>query len=64
MKVIIAVVDSFFFTIFHRGTAAWHMDVKQHITGTISGYGDVFLKERPTNVNVQETGQGRLIIPQ
>ena len=50
--------------IFHRGTAAWNIDVKQNITGTIAGYGDVVLNERPTSVNVQETWQGRLIIPE
>ena len=50
--------------IFHRGTASWNMDVKQNIAGTISGYGDVILKERPTTVTVQETWRGRLIIPE
>jgi hypothetical protein len=38
------------------------MDVKQNITGTISGCGDLVLEESPTSENVQETWQGRLII--
>lgn len=48
--------------IVHRGTSFWELDVKQHISGTISGYGDVFLKSRPTTINVEETWRGRLII--
>jgi len=48
-------------TIFHRGTSEWRMDVKQNITGTINGYGDVILNNRPTNVDVQETWRGRLL---
>lgn len=47
--------------IFHRGTSEWRMDVKQNIAGTINGYGDVILNNRPSNVNVQETWRGRLI---
>ncbi len=47
--------------IFHRGTSFWELDVKQNISGTINGYGDVFLKSRPVNVNVEETWSGRLI---
>lgn len=48
--------------IYHRGTSFWEMDVKQNISGTINGYGDVFLKSSPTSVNVEETWRGRLII--
>lgn len=48
--------------IFHRGTSFWELDVKQNISGTINGYGDVFLKSRPVNVDVEETWRGRLII--
>ncbi len=49
-------------TIFHRGTNDWRMDVKQNISGTISGYGDVILKSQPASVNVEETWRGRLIV--
>ncbi len=48
--------------IFHRGTNNWQIDVKQNITGTISGYGDVILETAPVNINVNETWDGRLII--
>lgn len=47
--------------IFHRGTNLWQLDVQQNITGTISGYGNVALKQRPANVNVQELWRGRLV---
>lgn len=49
-------------TIFHRGTNEWRMDVKQNISGTISGYGDVILKSQPAFINVNETWRGRLIV--
>ncbi len=48
--------------IFHRGTNDWHLDVKQNISGTISGYGDVILKSQPASINVDETWRGRLIV--
>jgi hypothetical protein len=47
--------------IFHRGTSEWRMDVKQNIAGTINGYGDVILNNRPTVVDVDVTWRGRLI---
>jgi hypothetical protein len=47
--------------IFHRGTNLWQLDVQQSITGIISGYGNVALKQRPVNVNVQELWRGRLV---
>ncbi|ARN77926.1 hypothetical protein BST97_07905 [Nonlabens spongiae] len=49
-------------TILHRGTNEWRMDVKQNISGTISGYGDVILKSQPAFINVDETWRGRLIV--
>jgi len=49
-------------TIFHRGTNEWRMDVKQNISGTISGYGDVILKSQPASINVEETWRGSLIV--
>jgi len=48
--------------IFHRGTNNWQIDVKQNITGTLSGYGDVILETAPVNINVDEIWDGRLII--
>ncbi|MGB5983445.1 MAG: head GIN domain-containing protein [Nonlabens sp.] len=49
--------------IFHRGTNDWNIDVKQNISGTISGYGDVILKSAPNSINVEENWRGRLIVP-
>jgi len=49
--------------IFHRGTNDWNIDVKQNISGTISGYGDVILKSTPAIIDVEENWQGRLILP-
>lgn len=48
--------------IFHRGTNNWQIDVKQNITGTISGYGDVIVETAPVNINVNETWDGRILI--
>lgn len=47
--------------IFHRGTSEWRMDVKQNIAGTINGYGDVILSNRPSTVDVNITWRGQLI---
>ncbi len=47
--------------IFHRGTNSWQLDVKENIAGTINGYGDVILQERPTSVDVSETWRGKLL---